>query len=80
VRLLDLVYLLEKREIDWPQLLSRLEQAGVKTCGWIPLTWLEMLTGMTAGEEVMRTHRLWGVVRTLPTCFCSQGTERPLEN
>jgi hypothetical protein len=57
VRLLDLVYLLEKREIDWPQLISWLEQAGVKTCGWITLTWLEMLTGITPTVEVMRALR-----------------------
>ena len=57
VRLLDLVYLLDKREIDWPQLISWLEQAGVKTCAWITLTWLEMLTGITPTEEVMRTLR-----------------------
>ena len=52
VRLLDLVYMLEKEELDWQQVISWLEQAGVKTCGWITLTWLEMLTGYKVGNAI----------------------------
>jgi hypothetical protein len=53
VRLLDLVYMLEKEELHWPQVIIWLEQAGVKTCGWITLTWLEMLTGYKVGNAIM---------------------------
>jgi hypothetical protein len=53
VRLLDLVYMLEKEELHWQQVISWLEQAGVKTCGWITLSWLEMLTGYEVGNAVM---------------------------
>jgi hypothetical protein len=52
VRLLDLVYMLEKEELHWPQVIIWLEQAGVKTCGWITLTWLEMLTGYKVGNAI----------------------------
>ena len=55
VRLLDLVYLLDKEEVNWQLLVSWLEQAGLKTCGWITLTWLAMLTAVTPAADVMQT-------------------------
>ena len=54
VRLLDLVYLLEKRAPDWHRVCSWLALAGLKTCGWISLTWLRLLTGIEAEQAVRR--------------------------
>ena len=54
VRLLDLVYLLEKCAPDWDRVCSWLAAAGLKTCGWISLSWLRLLTGIEAEATVRR--------------------------
>ncbi len=54
VRLLDLVYLLGKQTPDWEQVCSWLAATGLKTCGWISLSWLRLLTGIEAEPAVLR--------------------------
>lgn len=54
VHLLDLVYLLEKSEPDWDRVCAWLAATGLKTCGWITLSCLRMLTGIEAKGNVRR--------------------------
>ncbi len=48
VRQLDLAYLLEKGDLDWPMVIHRLELSGMKTTAWLSLTWLALLTDIRA--------------------------------
>ena len=48
VRQLDLAYLLEKGDVDWPMVIHRLELSGMKTTAWLSLTWLALLTEIRA--------------------------------
>ena len=54
VRLLDLVYLLGTRAPDWDRVCSWLAATGLKTGGWISLSWLHLLTGIEAEQAVRR--------------------------
>jgi len=53
VRQLDLAYLLDKSDPDWDEVLQLLKQSGLKTAAWLSLTWLTLLTGVSAPSEVI---------------------------
>lgn len=55
VRQLDLVYLLERTEPDWPRVIDWLDCSGLKTAGWLSLEWLRKLAGYHAPEAVMES-------------------------
>ncbi len=52
VRLLDLVYVLEKNEIDWEVVLGWLDSSGLKTAAWLTVTWLGLLTNIAVPDLV----------------------------
>jgi len=52
VRLLDLIYWVDQKEIDWDKLLFLLNIAGNKTAAWIMLEWLKLLTNTTALPDI----------------------------
>ena len=47
VRVVDLLKWIQKNEIDWEQVFTWLDKAGLKTAAWINAYWLELLTGKT---------------------------------
>jgi hypothetical protein len=42
-RVADFLLWVQKRPVDWPAVLQRLERAGVKTAAWVMLSWFRML-------------------------------------
>jgi hypothetical protein len=43
----DFLYWIQKRSVDWPTVVVRLEQAGLKTAAWTQLRWYGQLTSTT---------------------------------
>lgn len=49
-RVVDFMLWIQRRPVDWPAVLSRLESAGLKTAAWTMMSWFQML----AQPEVAR--------------------------
>jgi hypothetical protein len=47
VRVVDLIKLIQTQEIDWEQVYTWLDKAGLKTAAWTTAYWIELLTGKT---------------------------------
>jgi hypothetical protein len=42
-RVADFMQWMQQKPVDWPAVVALLEQAGLKTAGWIMLSWFRML-------------------------------------
>ena len=51
-RVVDVMLWLRTQPFDWPVVLGRLDEAGVRTAAWATLRWVQMLTEPDAPEEL----------------------------
>lgn len=76
-RVADFLLWVQKRDADWPTVLLRLEQAGLKTAAWVMLSWFRTL----ATPEIGGRLDAWiGTVRPgrLRAAYLSQWLQRDL--
>lgn len=68
VRLIDIVLLLEKTNIQWDKVFQLLECAGLKTAAWVTLKWLEKFTGRNQTPDIMGWLKP-GIIRQKYFCY-----------
>jgi hypothetical protein len=72
VRLLDLVYLLERNEIDWEIVLGWLDSSGLKTAAWLTVTWLGLLTNIAVPDLVSSTLQPGHIKKRYLECWLNK--------
>jgi hypothetical protein len=62
IRILDLVFWIKKQAIQWEEIVSLLEQTGLKSAAWITLEYLRIITGVSPPPHVIQ-HMAPGKIR-----------------
>ena len=83
VRLLDIIYLLRKGDVDWKTVINWLDISGLKTAAWLSITWLKLLTDIAVPDYVttelqpgrLRQHYLmYWLSNNLPSLWLERAT------